>query len=83
MRIWVFSCRILTNKSLSGELIFPNMTKKVVSDRVPLTPCFIYKDRVAITLMENPIHVAILYNEHFADKQRDLFEYIWNKEKGL
>ncbi|MBQ4471997.1 MAG: helix-turn-helix transcriptional regulator [Alphaproteobacteria bacterium] len=77
------SVRILTNKSLSGGLIFPNMTKKVVPDRVPLTPCIMYKDRMVITLMENPIHIAIIYNEHLAEKQRALFEYIWNKEKSV
>ena len=72
--------RILTNRSFSAGLTFPNLKKKVVDDDVPLSPCFIYHDRVAFVLLENPIRVAILYNNALADKHLALFKYIWNKE---
>lgn len=74
---------ILTNKSLSAGLTFYNLKKKVVEDEVPLPPCFIYKGRVALVLMQNPIHVAIMYNKELYKKYIAQFEYIWNKEKGL
>ena len=77
------SVRILTNKSLSAGLTFENLKKKVVPDDVPLSPCFIYQGRVAIVLLKNPVHVAIMYNKNLADKYTAQFEYIWNKEKGL
>ena len=77
------SVRILNNKSKSAGLILPNLKKKVVSDDVPLPPCFIYKNRVAFVLMTNPIHVAILYNEELVKKHLAQFEYFWNKEKSL
>ena len=74
---------VLNNKSFSAGLMFPNMKKKVVPDNVPLTPCFIYSGRVAIVLLKNPIHVAIMYNPQLSQKHIDQFEYVWNKEKGL
>ena len=77
------SVRILNNKCFSAGLMFENMKKKVVPDDVPLTPCFIYQGRVAIVLLKNPVHVAILYNPNLSKKYIAQFEYIWNKEKGL
>lgn len=77
------SVRILNNKSFSSGLMFENMKKKVVPDEVPLTPCFIYQGRVAIVLLKNPVHVAIMYNPQLSQKYIAQFEYIWNKEKGL
>lgn len=77
------SVRILTNKSLSAGLNFANVKKKVVPDDVPLSPCFLYEGRVAIVLLKNPVHVAIMYNDNLSKKYIAQFEYIWNKEKGL
>ncbi|MGN0919188.1 MAG: helix-turn-helix transcriptional regulator, partial [Alphaproteobacteria bacterium] len=57
---------ILCQKAQSDSIVFQNYKKKVISDEIPLIPCFIYKERVAIVVLKNPIHVAILYNESLA-----------------
>ena len=75
--------RILTNKSLSSGLTFQNFKKKIVPDTVPLSPFFIYRERVAFVLLENPIHVTIIYNDQLSSKHKAQFDYIWNKEKAL
>ena len=72
---------ILNNKSFSAGLTFENLKKKVVSDDVPLNPCFLYDGRVAIVLLKNPMHVAILYSPELFKKYLAQFEYVWNKEK--
>lgn len=77
------SVHVLNNKSFSAGLTFQNMKKKVVADDVPLTPCFIYQGRVAIVLLQNPVHVAIMYNKDLSQKYLSMFQYIWNKEKGF
>ncbi len=74
---------ILNNKSYSSALTFHNLKKKVVPDNILLIPCFIYKGRVAIVVLQNPMHVAIIYNEDMARKYLAQFEYVWNKEKSL
>ena len=71
----------LCHKSQSNSLIFQNMQKKVVPDSVPLVPCFIYKNRVAIVMLKNPVHVAILYNEQLVEHHTKLFNYLWQTAK--
>jgi len=75
--------QILNNRSGSSALTFYNLKKKVVPDDVPLTPCFIYQGRVAIVLLQNPVHVTIMYSKELSNRYLAQFEYIWNKEKGL
>lgn len=73
--------KTMCHKSQSNSLIFQNMQKKVVSDSVPLVPCFIYKNRVAIVMLKNPVHVAILYNEQLVEHHTKLFNYLWQTAK--
>ena len=73
--------RILCHKSQSDALGFVNFQKKIVSDEVPLIPCFLYKNRVAIVILKNPVHVTILYNESLADVYKALFRHLWNTSK--
>ena len=74
---------ILTNRSLSSGIVFQNLKKKVVEDDVPLTPFFVYNGRVALVLLQNPIHITIIYNEQLSEQYKAQFQYIWNKEKSL
>ena len=74
---------ILNNQSLSEGLVFENLKKKVVADNIPLPPVFVYRNRTAFVLFQNPIHVTIIYNEPLAEIYRAQIEYIWNKEKSL
>ena len=73
--------KTMCHKSQSNSLIFQNMQKKVVPDSVPLVPCFIYKNRVAIVMLKNPVHVAILYNEQLVEHHTKLFNYLWQTAK--
>ncbi len=74
---------ILNNKSLSSGLTFQNVKKKIIPDTVPLSPFCLYNGRVAIVLLENPVHVTIIYNDQLSTKYEEQFNYIWNKEKAL
>ena len=73
--------RILCHKNQSDALGFINFQKKIVSDAVPLIPCFLYMNRVAIVILKNPVHVTILYNESLADVYKALFKHLWNTSK--
>ena len=73
--------RILCHKNQSDAMGFFNFEKKIVPDDVPLVPCFLYQNRVAIVILKNPIHVAILYNESLADVYKALFQHLWNTSK--
>ena len=73
--------RVLCHKGQSAAFGFFNVSKKIVPDSVPLIPCFIYKNRVAIVILKNPNYVSILYNESLADVYKALFEYLWNTTK--
>ena len=73
--------RILCHKNQSAALGFFNFQTKVVADSVPLIPCFLYKNRVAIIILKNPVHVAIMYNESLAGVYKALFEHLWNTSK--
>ncbi len=72
------SVRILCCKSHSDGIMFQNFQKKVVPDHMALIPCFIYQGRVAIVLLQNPLHVAILYNDDLAACHIQTFNFIWN-----
>lgn len=73
--------KVLCHKGQSDGIIFQNMQRKIVPDTIPLPPCFMYKDRVAIVILKNPIHVAILYNEELSENHIRLFNYLWNMAK--
>jgi len=73
--------KILCHKNQSNGLIFQNVQKKVAADTVPLVPCCIYKNRVAIVILKNPVHVAILYNEELVASHIQVFNYLWNTAK--
>ena len=53
------SVRVLCHKGQSAALNFYNMNKKIVPDIVPLIPCFVYKNRVALVILKNPNYVCI------------------------
>jgi hypothetical protein len=44
-------------------------------------PCFIYAGRVAMVFMDNPIHIAILYNEKLAQDYAKYFDFLWKQAK--
>ena len=73
--------RTLCYREQSAGLTFPNLTKKVVADTVPLLPCAIYRERVAFVVMKNPISVSITYNEFLAEKYKKYFDYLWKNAK--
>ena len=73
--------RILTYKDFSHAMNFNNFQKRVVKDTMPLLPCFIYAGRVAMVLMDNPIHIAILYNEKLAQDYAKYFDFLWKQAK--
>ena len=73
--------RILCHKEQSDALGFFNFQKKIVPDTVPLIPCLLYQNRVAIVILKNPTHVTILYNESLAEVYKALFEHLWNTTK--
>ena len=75
------SVRILCHKNQSDALGFFNFQKKIVADTVPLIPCFLYKNRVALVTLQNPVHVTILYNESLAEVYKALFNHLWNTSK--
>lgn len=73
--------RILTYKKFSEGMSFPQFHKKVANDTVPLLPCFIYAGRVATVLLDNPIHVMILYNDKLSQDYVHYFDYLWQQTK--
>ncbi|MBE6446834.1 MAG: helix-turn-helix transcriptional regulator [Alphaproteobacteria bacterium] len=73
--------RIITYKDFSYAMTFNHFQKRVVDDAKPLLPCFIYAGRVAIVLMENPIHIAILYNEKIAQDYAKYFDFLWKQSR--
>ncbi|MBO7484015.1 MAG: helix-turn-helix domain-containing protein [Alphaproteobacteria bacterium] len=73
--------RILCHKNQSDALGFLNFQKKIVSDMIPLIPCFIYRNRVALVILQNPTHVTILYNESLAEVYKALFDHLWKTTK--
>ena len=73
--------RILSHKNQSAALGFFNFQTKIVADSVPLIPCILYKNRVAIVILKNPTHVTIMYNESLAGVYKALFEHLWNTSK--
>ena len=73
--------RILTYKRFSEGLSFPQFRKKIAADEMPLLPCFIYAGRVATVLLENPVHVMILYNDKLTQDYIHYFDYLWRQAK--
>lgn len=73
--------KILCHKAQSHGLMFHNFQKKVVSDAIPLVPCFLYKDRVALVILKNPVHVAILYSDELTKQYVQLFNHLWTTSK--
>ena len=73
--------RILTYKKFSEGLTFPQFYKKVANDTMPLLPCFIYAGRVAMVLLDNPIHVMILYNDKLTQDYVRYFDHLWQQTK--
>ena len=73
--------KMMCHKEQSNGLIFQNMEKKLVPNTLPLIPCCIYKDRVAIVILKNPVHVAIIYNQDLVIQHTQMFEYLWQTAK--
>ena len=73
--------RILTYQRFSDGMTFAHFQKRIVPDTVPLLPCFIYAGRVATALLDNPIHIAILYNEKLAQDYARYFNHLWQQTK--
>jgi transcriptional regulator with XRE-family HTH domain len=73
--------RIITYKDFSYAMTFNHFQKKVVDDTKPLLPCFIYAGRVAMVLMENPVHIAILYNEKMTQDYVKYFDFLWKQSR--
>ena len=69
--------RVLCHRGDKGEVIYPNLKQKIVSDDIPLIPCFIYEGRVALVFLANPIYVCILYNHSLFRTSVDSFEHLW------
>lgn len=73
--------RILTYKRFSDAMTFPNFQKRIAPDTMPLLPCFIYTGRVATVLLDNPVHIAILYNDKLAQDYEQYFNHQWQQTK--
>lgn len=73
--------RIIAHKKQSAALNFSSLKKKVVSDEAPLIPCMLYKERSAVVLLDNPVHVLIIYNDSLARSYKSYFNHLWNSYK--
>lgn len=80
-RLKEIDVRILCHKGQRNAFGFPKCKTKVVDDTIPLIPYFLYKNRLTIVILQNPIHVAILYNDSLAEVHKSLFEYLWKISK--
>ena len=71
--------KTLCKPEQDAGVTFVNGEKKLVpADGFPLSPCLIYKDRVARIFFENPFRIMIVTHAQTADLERAQFDFIWN-----